>query len=869
MVLVNQWTDSYALAAGFTIPDPTITTRQVTVANVAGNWLVCTVSWHAGAGAQTTPTVSVGDDAHNWWVPLARVSGAGGGVAIWAAPNARAASRVYVAPTDYVTGLSINVMEHSGLGNYLSVADRKTTTVAGTSASLTLAAPPSQALAIVAGGSDNATAALASATVGWTSGTAVSGTNGVDTTSDTRLLPRYQTTTGSVSVTYTTSATANITAVGVTVLTAAAAPSQPNPNWPVVTFEAGFGSGAQTPRDQITWTALTGRLLAFSTSRGRQFELGALQAGETEMRLRNDDGALNPANTSSPYWPNLVDGTPVRVLATWQGRTYPVLHHTFERFPQTWRDAHWGEVNAVATDAWATLTTELPNIAAGEILLDDPYGYWPCADPAGSTTASNLARNNSAPLVETLGKYGAGNATADFGASQEALAGSSNATVWTQSGLTTLQNTNGFCLKYGPTGVPTLPDVAAGWTVEFWARLETVQPQPTAVLFVGRAGLSTIIVFVDTLTGVLKVREYDPVSHASTDVSSTASPADNSWKHYALTFASTGGWRLYINAQQVASSGSPLPATITWVSWGGQADETFTGRCVNGALAHIAIYPRRLPYGRIVAHYWSAMSANQGDATDWRINKLLAIAGWGGPRSLSYTGSGVTMVPASGIEGQDVASAVEEIAASDGGSLFIDGLGYVCFTSKVYRYNRAAQYTLGDRPDLGEIPYLDDITVDRDPARVSNDITVTQAHYGFTATVDDQASITQRGRRTLARTTHLDDQLAVADTANYLLYRYRQPEQRIQTITLDPAGNPAIWATALGIECGDVVTVNRRPIGGVLISGTFEVLGVSHRVDPEGGEWKVQLSLAPLDPFFFKLDDPVYGVLDGPGVLGW
>jgi hypothetical protein len=882
--LVNQVVDAYAVSAAFQVPNPTQQTRQISVSHTAGNWLIVHASWHHGPvpAGQPLPTVHVSDDAHNHWVPLVRhnsgTSGGGGcGAAIWAAPNPRKVSRVYLSPTGYVTGMAWNVAQIGLLGPHLTIADKKVAAAfGGTSLAVpALAAPPSEALALTCGASDDIVSFLSSSTAGWTSLTPIDATNGsTDYTGDIVLVPRVRTTTGSVSVAYQSAFTpCNLVGVACTILTTGIAPAQPNPNWPVLSFDAGFGSGQQTPRDSITWTDLRTRLLSANVSRGRNHELGALEAGTGDLRLRNQDGALNPENPSSPYYPNVTDMTPVRLLATWNGRVYPIHHAFFERLPQHWKDPHWGEVNATSIDAWATLTTELPNIVQGEILVDEPYAYWPLSDPAEAATASNLARNNSAPLVETLGKYGAGGATADFGEDPGFFVGSPSTSGWGQSGLTVLQNTNGYCLKYGPGGVPPLPSVAGGWTVELWARLDTAaQPQPTVTLIVARAGLSTIILFVDTVSGVLKVREYDPVTHASTDVSTSSSPIDGTWKHYTIRFGATGGWRCYVNAEQVATSASSLPGSITWVSFGGQADETFTGRCINGALAHIAIYPRQLPYGRIVAHYWAALSGTDNEAADWRINKLLAAAGWGGPRSISYVSGNNdgNVGPASAIEGRPVSSAVSEISESEGGGLYVDGAGYVCATSKIYRYNQQPAYVLGDRPDLGEIPYDGPgMTVDYDPAQVANAITVTQHHYGRVVQVEDAASRQQRGRLTLPRTTHLRNANQVEDTANYLLLRNKQPGARVATVTIDPASNPTLWPIALGAECGDIVTLNRRPLGAVLITGRYEVIGVKHDINLQDGTWKTVLSLAPADPFWFMLDDPVYGVLDGPGVLGW
>lgn len=513
-----------------------------------------------------------------------------------------------MAPTDYVTGMSTNVMEHNGLGQYLQVADRKSAVASpGTSANFTLTAPPSQALAVVAGGSDNATATLTSATAGWTSATAVSGTNGVDLTSDTRLLPRYQTTAGSVGVTYTTSASANIVAVGVTILVAAAAPSQPNPNWPIVALEAGWGAGVQTPRDQITWTALPGRLLGLAASRGRNYQLGTPEAGDIEMRLRNDDGALNPANPSSPWYPNVVDMTPVRITATWQGRTYGVAGGFLDSLPQSWKDPHWGEVNATGYDVWGTLSGELPNVAAGEILLDAPYGYWPLNDPEEASTGSNLAPNNSEPFVQVVSKYGPGSATAGFGVDQGQLVGSLNNSAWQNRGLTSLQTTNGYGLKCGPG--TTWPPVAAGWTIEFWARLDPSAQQPASnlTLIGAKNGSGAIIsMYVDQATQCVTVADYDPTTHVRTNTVSATAVLTGNYAHFCLTFDTTG-WRIYVNAQLAAQRTTPLDSTVTWLMACGSADETFHGRMFNGSLAHIAVFARRLPYGRIVAHYWSGL----------------------------------------------------------------------------------------------------------------------------------------------------------------------------------------------------------------------------------------------------------------------
>ena len=876
---VGQWTDTFNISAGFVIPSPLNSTRQITVAPAAGNWLVVCASWHTSPSAQTVPAISVADDQHNWWVPLARVNSATGGAAIWACPNVKAGtSRVVVAPSDSITALLTDVTEWAGMGsNHLLLASTPVTgfTNSGTSLALgALATPSGEALTLTCGGSDNATATLSSATAGWTSLTALSATNGSDLTADARLLPRWQDTSSGPSVTYTTSSACAIHAVSCAVRVSAPAPSQPNPNWPIVKLEAGFGSGVRTVRDAINWIDLTKRLLAADTGQGRNYALNGVEAGDAALRLRNNDGNLSPGNVSGTWYPYVTDGTPVRMTATWSGRVYSVFSNYFERLPQRWTDPHFGEVNATAVDAWATLNTKLKDVISGEILLDAPYGYWACTDASESGTASNLAANNSAVLTQTASKEGIGGAVvAGFGGSANGtLDGLPSGTVWAQTGLTTLQSLNGYTLQYSPsTDLPPLS--GGGITIELWARVDSgTQPTADRQLFTLKEAAGAIISLFVTSGGNLSIMTFDATTHTRTDLSTGVAVVDGAMRHYVLAVTQTG-WDLWINGQfNTSNSGLNLASQPHWFSVCGCTDQRQHSRMLNGGFAHVAIFPRRLPYSRIVAHWWAAYRGMLNDSADQRIARLLSYVGWGGPRAISYTSPLQTFVPASDIAGQPVASNVEEAADSEGGILYVDAGGNLVFTAKQYRYDSTSKYTFGDRPDLGETPYDIGATIDRDPALVVNDLTMQQRHYGAQVHLTDSASIAQRGVQDLDRASDLVDVNNIGDRGNYLLAKYKAPGDRVSQIVIDPASNPTLWPVALGVEQGDMVTVNRRPLGGATTSLRCEVLRKEHHVsfEKDNTYWKVVLSLGPGDPDVITLDDP--GTLDelnGSNVIGW
>ncbi len=92
-----------------------------------------------------------------------------------------------------------------------------------------------------------------------------------------------------------------------------------NMNWPLV--EDGWApiwncNGGDLPLDQ--YVALTSRVLQQSSvSRGRQYELDQVRAGETSAVLSNTDGLLDPTNSSGPYYGHIQPYQPWRRRCQW------------------------------------------------------------------------------------------------------------------------------------------------------------------------------------------------------------------------------------------------------------------------------------------------------------------------------------------------------------------------------------------------------------------------------------------------------------------------------------------------------------------------------------------------------------------------
>lgn len=98
-----------------------------------------------------------------------------------------------------------------------------------------------------------------------------------------------------------------------------------------------FALGANWNSASPTWTLIpSGLVEAVSvTTSGRQFDLEQFVGGSGTLTLNNKDGRFSPTYTSSPYYPNLHFGTPVKIEATQGGTTYIIWRGYLDELPIT------------------------------------------------------------------------------------------------------------------------------------------------------------------------------------------------------------------------------------------------------------------------------------------------------------------------------------------------------------------------------------------------------------------------------------------------------------------------------------------------------------------------------------------------------
>lgn len=903
---------------------------QATVANSTGNGLVAYIASGTDNQSGYLERHAISDDAHNWWIysgsTTVILAGLNRRVDVWICPNAKAATTVSVSASIVYAGIVGSVCEITHFPQYAQV-DFVAPAVSGhgTTGTVSGTAPNSDFVfsAMLLAGANPGT--ITKPGGAWTSLNTVS-TGALSNTdmSNLTISPVFQeaaVAAGAVSATWSWASSAYYAGVLVGFKAVPVPPASPNPNWPSMKVEAAFGyQPGNTTGIMPSWTDITSRVVGpqgetlLEAVRGRDYELTQPEAGTLKLGLLNNTGDFNPANTGSAFYPNVLPEVPVRVSCFWQGRQYGLGYYYASKWSQDFPDPQWGVVTMEGEDALSAASQgSMPSALAGQYLADFPYSYYPLSEfytTVHGALFNNLSRTNQKPMVGySPPQMPSGNGSIAAGASLD-LGGDPGTGIGPAGTppLTQLADIGGVMVR--DYGVPSLNN---GFTVEGWIGAPTATSLGQYTPILGMWGApANYLSTVTTPNGLRLQVEYQQstLGGGNGNISATlyapngtviATGANSLGGLGPTQFAvqvivgATWTMNIYLNGFQ---------ATNTPTLYSGPAPDWNTltaGGCypLNDALAYqsqytlgqVAFYAWPLSAQRILAHYTTGSAADSGDFLATRIGKLMTWAGLGLPFGVgAYSAEpNPQFGPADQIAGSALADVLYNTSVDEGGFYYVPAtaLGEIWYQPRQSVYNRPSKVVFGDNGTT-EIPYLPATGFDFSNTYLYNIVSsqrtinagsnslvaglgIQQASNstGADAIVSDQpseAAYLPRGPLQVDIETTSDAD--AYDRADWSLNKYKQPHLRANEIILDCAANPSIFAVALGIEQGDIVTVNRRPVGAAPYSVQCIVEKVKHEVGPD--LWDVTLTLAPYYPEgnVLQLDSPSYD-LAGSGALGW
>ena len=653
------------------------------------------------------------------------------------------------------------------------------------------------------------------------------------------------------------------------------------------------------------------------TSGGALKELNVFQvtglssaAGTTTVTFARADGTAGGAQAATAsgdvYAGIAIDlYTPWRLVKHVAGATYVVGSGRLADLQIDFTDPHRSIATGIGVDELETLATVAnPSALRGELYRHRGLRwYWPLDDAAGVGYAANQSGVTNAPLTQTASKYGTGSATADFGASTQNVATISTqpdfqtsllgdqGTGWQQNGITSadMNARKGYALAASDA----FPPISGGITI-MGAIVHTTDQtdviiasttNPTVCILrngdpgAGVSAGSIIKLSIDRTSFLPVVTVWDKDTHAATATTlSGVQLAGADWRTWALVFTRTS-WALYIEGDLQGSGSCDLVNTWTGLEVGGEASQFFNGNCGPGTHAHIAVYERALTPDEVQTLGLLAKLGNTVGVLEsgpGRVIRKLGTVGYTGTRVINPDGDGYT---AEAAPSGSVFDIVSEVLGYQDGLAFIDAASQVQGRTPGRAYHQSPRAILGDGP--GELPFEPGQNYGFLRTFVYNDVEVSNA----TAFIDqlsssllvavDDTSAARYGARTLPVATRWADNSNAWHLAWWLLGRYAHPRMRVQTVTVSavasndvtsPAGR---WAFVAGVEIGDIVVINRRPLGQPAISVRCVVLQVETSFkfgDQTSADVTLTLAVAPPrvavcgDSSLGQLADTVLGV---------
>ena len=260
-----------------------------------------------------------------------------------------------------------------------------------------------------------------------------------------------------------------------------------------------------------------------------------------------------------------------------------------------------------------------------------------------------------------------------------------------------------------------------------------------------------------------------------------------------------------------------------------------------------------------LAQISTVTGATAGDLSGTRVNQILDQIGW--PSSMRDVDAGLTTMQADPGTNRTALQALNTVASSEYGSLYVDATG-----SFVFQDRSVTAGSIGGTPtvfaDNGTgITYFDASWILND-VLVFNKATITRT--GGTAQVAlNQASIDKYFLHSyfLDNLLMQSDAVALEYAQAYVASR-AETSIRVDSIVIDlytPSYNTGIIA-ALDLDFFDPIKVITTQPGGSLLEKTLQIFGVKMNISPNS--WKT--TFTTLEPVIdaFILNDTIYGTLD-------
>ena len=259
------------------------------------------------------------------------------------------------------------------------------------------------------------------------------------------------------------------------------------------------------------------------------------------------------------------------------------------------------------------------------------------------------------------------------------------------------------------------------------------------------------------------------------------------------------------------------------------------------------------------AQFFGVTGAVAGETTGARITKILDSISW--PASMRDIDTGQTTVQADPATQRTALAALQAVANTEYGAVYVDGSGDLVFQDRAYTVSSVGQTPVVFKDDGTAIGYFDVKWV-LDDTQVYNKATITR-QGGTVQTVIDQPSIDKYFTHSYNLTGLLMETDAEALQYGQAFIASRaETNIRVDELTLDLFQDNYTAGTIAGLRLDyfDPIDVTTSQPNSTTLSKTVQVFNINHQIRPDS--WKVRYGTAEPIIDGFILDSIISGILD-------
>ncbi len=558
---------------------------------------------------------------------------------------------------------------------------------------------------------------------------------------------------------------------------------------------AAFGAD---PDDEETWvfTEITNYVRhadGITLSRGRRTAHGEADPASLSFKLDNRDGRFTPYMASSPYYPNIRRGLPIRVMIDNVGVNPP-----YERalcFVDSWRPG-WDDTSREAfmeVEAFGRLRrlgqqsteSQSPVYVFYRSLSPQPAGYWPLEDGAASTSAA-----------EAFGRGVALAAGVQF-AADDTLEG---------SGPLPMLSTSSYLSANLEAYTSPSPN---RWSISWMLHLDAVPGVENMLMDVFTTDATgSIVRWVFSLDSTtFRVRGYDGLGGLVGTVSSVyAAQLVGGWSMIRVTAAQNGA-NVDVTVYTVEPDGgtNSFSGSIAATLGNVRAWRFLAGTGLDGAgVGHVAIYtgdPANLLTSR------DEMEGMDGEHTYSRWYRVLAQTDYGNYVYYgddSFSAFDQTMGPQPRVPLIDILREIQDAEVGlihDG-----DDYGRLALVTRSYKANQVPWLYLNN--SLGQL--APGLSPSYDADVLVNDFTASQPG-GTSARFTDDASIAAEGRAQGSLAVNVQKVEDLFQHASWRVALGTVPELRIPQVNLNLRSSPELIYRYIHLFLGDRISITNLP----------------------------------------------------------